>query len=57
MEKTWETFWTTGKVTDYLAYRSSNSCGVQEEQKEQRNDGTVSSVDRYGSDSHAGGRL
>ena len=21
MEKTWETFWTTGKVTDYLTYR------------------------------------
>ena len=22
MEKTWETFWTTGKVTDYLTYRN-----------------------------------
>ncbi|MDY6279986.1 MAG: hypothetical protein SPL63_07675, partial [Roseburia faecis] len=22
MEKTWETFWITGKVTDYLTYRN-----------------------------------
>lgn len=23
MEKTWETFWTSGKVTDYLGYRNA----------------------------------
>ena len=24
MEKTWDDFWTTGKVTDYLAYRNAS---------------------------------
>ena len=41
MEKTWETFWTTGKVTDYLTYRnevtdvagSGGGYGQKEQQK------------------------
>ena len=43
MEKTWETFWTTGKVTDYLTYRNevtdvAESVGGHG-QKEQQNKG------------------
>ncbi len=55
MEKTWEKFCMTGKVTDYLAYRN---CAVSEqekwkEKKEQISDGTVGGIDRNGFNSHA----
>lgn len=56
MEKTWEEFWATGKVTDYLNYRNTvengslnSSHGMQREQ----NDGTVRDHDGNGFDSHA----
>ena len=42
MEKTWETFWTTGKVTDYLTYRN-------EQQKYE----SVCDSDGHGFNSHA----
>ena len=35
MEKSWENFWTTGKVEDYLSYRNRVT------DKEERKDGTV----------------
>lgn len=59
MEKTWETFWTSGKVTDYLTYRntfavcepiSGNNNGSEEEQ---RGNGTVRDRTGNGFDSHA----
>ncbi len=56
MEKTWEAFWTTGKVTDYLTYRNSvesdSFCSNQTGQRDQGN-GTVRDHDGYGFDSHA----
>lgn len=56
MEKTWETFWTTGKVTDYLTYRNSveNDSFFHDQtgQREQSN-GTVLDHDGNGFDSHA----
>ena len=56
MEKTWEDFWTTGKVTDYLAYRGCTDAVYepQKEQKEQMAYGTAGGVDRDGFNSHAG---
>ncbi len=45
MEKSWENFWTTGKVEDYLTYRNA--------EKEERVDGTVSSCDGNGAFHHA----
>lgn len=55
MEKTWEDFCMTGKVTDYLAYRNCMMYGQEEsqEKKEQISDGTVGGVDRNGFNSHA----
>lgn len=55
MEKTWEDFWMTGKVTDYLAYRGFASTGreSQKEQKEQMSYGTVGSTDRDGFNGNA----
>lgn len=47
MEKSWENFWTTGKVEDYLSYRN----GVTE--KDERDNGTVSSCYRDGAFDHA----
>lgn len=58
MEKTWETFWTTGKVTDYLAYVNVNAEQSKKErtgQKEQEAYGTAGGFDGYGFDSHACG--
>lgn len=56
MEKTWEAFWMTGKVTDYLNYRNSveNDClnSSNQGQREQK-DGTVRDHDGNGFDSHA----
>ena len=34
-KKTWDNFWASGKVTDYLSYRNSindNSCGANQQQ-------------------------
>ena len=52
MEKTWETFWTTGKVTDYLTYRNevtdvAESVGGHG-QKEQQKYESVCDSDRHG---------
>ena len=54
MEKTWEEFCKTGKVTDYLEYRDSVNI-KQETEESNRNklDGTGSCSDRYGFDRHA----
>ena len=52
MEKSWENFWTTGKVEDYLTYRNR----VDEEDKKKEEDrvnGTVGGRDRNGSEYHA----
>ena len=48
MEKSWENFWATGKVDDYLTYRN-----VNRPEKDERVDGTVSSFDGYGTFHHA----
>lgn len=57
MEKTWETFWATGSVSDYLIYRSdleiSVNLGNGQEQKEQKRYGTVHDSDGHGFDGHA----
>ena len=45
MEKSWENFWTTGKVEDYLTYRNVK--------KEERVDGTVSDFNGNGAFNHA----
>jgi uncharacterized protein YdbL (DUF1318 family) len=53
MEKTWETFWTSGKVTDYLGYRNAVETDDQTRQRVRDNNGTVSDGDGHGFDSHA----
>ena len=45
MEKSWENFWTTGKVEDYLAYRNV--------EKEEKLNGSVSSGNGHGAFHHA----
>ena len=51
-EKTWDSFWMSGRVDDYLSYR--NSIGSCDEHKKERNkDGTVSGSDRDGTNNHA----
>lgn len=45
MEKSWENFWTTGKVEDYLSYRNV--------EKEERVHGTAGSCDGHGSFDYA----
>lgn len=51
-EKTWDSFWTSGRVDDYLSYRNSiGSC--KDYEKERKSDGTVSDSDRYGTNDHA----
>lgn len=57
MEKTWETFWTTGKVTDYLTYRNevtdvAGSDG-RHGQKEQQKYESVCDSDGHGFNGHA----
>ena len=52
LEKSWENFWTTGKVEDYLTYRNR----VDEEDKKKEEDkvhGTVGNRDGNGSKYHA----
>ena len=48
MEKSWENFWTTGKVEDYLTYRNA-----KESEEDERVNGTVSSCDGNGAFHHA----
>ena len=48
MEKSWENFWTTGKVEDYLNY-----CNTDREEKDERLDGTISCFDGNGAFHHA----
>lgn len=52
MEKTWEEFIKTGKVTDYLEYRNSVKDDM-EKTKEHLSDGAGSCFDRHGFDGHA----
>ncbi|MBR3811365.1 MAG: hypothetical protein IKJ16_03420 [Agathobacter sp.] len=35
MEKSWENFWTTGKVEDYLSYRNCLAADEKEDKKHQ----------------------
>ena len=52
MEKSWENFWTTGKVEDYLTYRNR----VDKEDKKEEEDkvhGTVGNRDGNGLEHHA----
>ena len=53
MEKTWENFWATGKVTDYLTYRNrvldNGSCDRSRVQEKQKDNGTVRDRDGHGS--------
>ncbi|MDD6482410.1 MAG: hypothetical protein PUF65_09150 [Lachnospiraceae bacterium] len=57
MEKTWETFWQSGKVSDYLTYRDGmkdTMCDSNNQRQEKRRDnGTVRNCDGNGFDSHA----
>ena len=57
MEKTWENFWTSGKVTDYLTYRNSvedDTNGEQNQgQEKQRGNGTVRDRNGNGFERHA----
>lgn len=48
MEKNWELFWKTGKVTDYLDYCKN---GLSKQEKGNGNES--SSSDRDGADIHA----
>lgn len=55
MEKTWDDFYKSGKVTDYLRYRNAITDPEEKEryQEEQSYNVADSSVDRDGADSHA----
>ena len=69
MEKSWENFWTTGKVEDYLNYRNryedekrEDKRGLSEQarvnlsrerEREKREHGTVGSSDGNGAFHHA----
>ena len=58
MEKTWETFWTTGKVTDYLTYRNevtdvAESVGGHGQKEQQKKYESVCDSDGHGFNSHA----
>ena len=53
MEKTWETFWKTGKVTDYLTYCNIVSDTFSQRQGKRKENGTVRNRDGHGFDSHA----
>ena len=57
MEKPWEEFWTTGKVSDYLAYcsyRDENGSKLQGKRtEEQLVNGTVRDSDRHSADLYA----
>lgn len=51
-EKTWDDFWMSGRIEDYLSYRNSISSD-KEHIKERECNGTVSSSDRDGLNDHA----
>lgn len=54
MEKTWEEFYKSGKVTDYLEYRNSTkNKNETDELKDKESDGAGGYSDGYGFDSHA----
>lgn len=54
MEKTWDEFWASGKVTDYLAYRDAVSDGQERQDREKyRSYGTTGNRDGHGFDGHA----
>jgi hypothetical protein len=57
MEKTWEDFAATGKVTDYLKYRLARrmNCEAAAEwpDEKEREDERVRRVDRHGAYRHA----
>ncbi len=54
MEKAWDDFWVSGKVTDYLAYKNAvPDEGKTVKKEEQRRDGTAGNRDWNGFDSHA----
>ena len=52
MEKTWENFWDSGKVTDYLKYKNSLR-DDEKEKREQDSDVTGGNSDRHGIDGDA----
>lgn len=52
MEKTWDDFWASGKVTDYLTYRDAVA-DRQEASREQVGDGTAGEGDGNGTFCHA----
>ena len=56
MEKSWENFWTTGEVEDYLTYRNRVD---EEDKKEEENKvhGTVGDCDGNGAKCHADIRI
>ena len=51
-KKKWDDFWVSGKVEDYLRYRSSQG-DCKEHKEDVENHGTVSSSDRDGANHHA----
>lgn len=57
MEKTWDDFYKSGKVTDYLRYRNVITDPEEKEryQEEQSYNVADGCVDRDGADSHARG--
>ena len=51
-KKNWDNFWLSGRIDDYLHYRSS--VGSSDKHKEGKKEhGTVSGSDRNGSNNHA----
>lgn len=59
MEQGFDTFWESGKISDYLAYCTAQKQRDvrQERQKEVSTYGTIRDTDRNGFDFHAGGRI
>lgn len=56
MEKSWENFWTTGKVEDYLTYRNritDEDDKKSEGKEDEREHGTVGSSNGNGAFHHA----
>lgn len=58
MEKTWEEFWGSGKVTDYLAYKAASAdmstlAERSEKDEKETHDGTVSDSNGNGAFRHA----
>ncbi len=51
-EKTWDDFWATGKIEDYLSYRSCAG-NDEEHKKECKTHGTVSGSDGDGAKHNA----